>query len=96
LKGTPQQQLGDYLKSSPFVKKELSKIPFYKGGKRGIKNSRKVPSGYFLPHPLLSPSPQTDCVIFWFFVAADFSLRKPLVEFQQLTQSKDCGYNVKT
>jgi hypothetical protein len=30
------------------------------------------------------------------FLAADFSLRKPFVEFQQLTQSKDCGYKVKT
>jgi len=33
----------------------------------------------------LLPSPHGDCVIIWFFVAADFSLRKPFVEFQQLT-----------
>jgi hypothetical protein len=31
------------------------------------------------------PSPLGDCVIIRFFVAADFSLRKPFVEFQQLT-----------
>jgi hypothetical protein len=47
-------------------------------------------------HPLNPPLYIRDCVIIRFFVAVDFSLRKSLTEFQQVTQSKDCGYKVKT